>query len=342
MERMKKVFLFCMILILLTACAGKPASTAETDGEVTAVEQTTTSQVIADINPTLTGISTQTLPPAGTWTPVPTLEHTRPSVQTPTAETPCDLAAAGHPIDVTIPDGTVLEPGETFSKTWRLENVGLCKWSRQYAVVLFSGNSLNAYQTNYLSQEVEPGDVIDVTVDMEAPLATGSYQSNWMLSNSAGELFGIGPNGDAPFWVQIEVLPSITDTPAPTATVTSTPVVFLTGGADLGDGDQFDLDGGELNPGDATQVDFIYQVGGDPTHVLMTMNGTAWVVYGELEPTLGDCEEATMAGNAISFEEVPTGTYVCYLTSDSLPGRMLIEGFEEGKLALSFLTWAVP
>lgn len=337
---MKKAFLFSIVLLTLAACTGDVASTDTPSPDAAALQETETSQVTVDASATQAGIPTQTLPPVSTWTPVPTLEHTRPVVQTSTTESVCDLAAAGSPIDVTIPDGTEMTPGETFSKTWRLENVGTCTWTEEYAVTFFSGNSLSAQQVNYLPEEVEPGEVIDVTVDMEAPTTTGSYQSNWMLSNADGELFGIGPNGDAPFWVQIEVVSSITDTPEATATVTSTPVVYMTGTADMGDGDQFDLDTGTLNPTDATQTDFVYQYGGSPTHILMTMNGTFWAVYGETEPTLGDCEEVELTGNAISFDDVPEGTYICYLTSDSLSGRMEIEGFESGKLSVSFLTWA--
>jgi hypothetical protein len=47
-----------------------------------------------------------------------------------------------------------------------------------------------------------------------------------MLSNADGELFGIGPNGDAPFWARIIVVPSETETPTPTNT--PTPEVTLT------------------------------------------------------------------------------------------------------------------
>jgi len=340
---MKKVLLFCLLLFALTACAGEPSPTGTSTLDATVLYKTAISGATADAFLTQSALPpTQTLAPTGTWTPFPTLDRTRPLIQTPTGEKPCDRAGAGHPIDVTIPDGTVVAPGEAFSKTWRLENVGSCTWTRQYALTFFSGNSLNAFQTNNLSQEVAPGEVIDVSVDMEAPMTAGFYQSNWMLSNGEGALFGIGPNGDAPFWVRIEVVPSVTDTPALTATVTSTPVVYLEGDADLGDGDRLDLDTATLNPGDVTQADFLYRHGGDPAHILMTMNGTVWMVFGETEPTFGDCNKAGMTGNAISFEDVPTGTTICYRTSDMLPGRMLIEGFAGGKLSVSFLTWAVP
>jgi len=339
---MRKVLINLLILFTLTACAGDLSPTATLTLDATDLNKTAVSQVTADFSYTQRSVPTQTLPPAGTWTPVPTLERTRPGSESTAAEVPCDMAAAGHPIDVTIPDGTVMEPGETFAKTWRLENVGSCTWTRLYAVVFFSGNSLNAHQTNYLAGEVEPGEAIDVTVDMEAPMTPGEYQSNWMLSNADGELFGIGPHSDAPFWVLIEVISSVTDTPAPTPTVTSTPVIYLTGGAKLGNGDHLDLDTGEINPGDATLTDVVYQYSGDPLHVLMTMNGAVWVMYGETEPTFGDCDQVELSGNAISFAEVPVGTYICYRSSDMLPGRMLIEGFNAGQLEVSFLTWAVP
>jgi len=339
---MKKTLLSILILLALSACSSEPSLAATVTLDGTVLNETAVSQVTADFDATQHLVPTQTLPPAGTWTPVPTWARTRSEGETATVENPCDRAAAGHPIDVTIPDETILEPGETFLKTWRLENVGSCTWTRLYAVVFFSGNSLNAHQTNTLAGEVEPGEVIDVTVDMEAPMTPGEYQSNWMLSNADGELFGIGPHGDAPFWVLIEVVSSVTNTPAPSPTVTSTPVVYLTGEAELGDGDQLNLDAGTVNPGDATLTDVVYQYGGDPLHVLMTMNGTVWNLYGETEPTFGDCTEANLSGNAISFTDVPVGTYICYRSSEMLPGRMLIEGFEAGQLQVSYLTWAVP
>ncbi len=31
--------------------------------------------------------------------------------------------------DVTVPDDTHFSPGQTFDKTWRLQNAGDCEWS---------------------------------------------------------------------------------------------------------------------------------------------------------------------------------------------------------------------
>ena len=337
----KKIVLLSLLLYALVGCVGQPSpTTAPTLDELMQPDE---QQVTLDIIKTATPIPTQTLPPLSTLTPVPTIAHTRALIQSPTPEIPCDKAGAGVPLDVTIPDGTVLAPGETFTKTWRLENVGSCTWTYFYGLTFFSGNSLNAMQMNLFTQKVESGDEVDLSVEMQAPQIPGVYQSNWMLSNAEGELFGIGRNGDAPFWVKIEVVPaSLTTTPAPTPTLTNTPEVSLTGEVDLADGEQFDLDSGTLNPEVAAQADFNYQYDGTPPHILSVMNGAQWMVYGENQPAMGDCSAATLLANAISFTEVPAGTYICYRTSNAALGRLLIEGFEEGRLSVSFLTWSTP
>lgn len=344
MDMDKKIIVSLFLLALLLAgCQNRDSATTAPTLDATALNQTAVSQATLNAEGTQNAPTAPVTPaPTETWTPVPTLDRTRPSNSTPTAEIPCNQAAAGRPIDVTIPDGTVLAPGEPFSKTWRLKNVGSCEWTRLYTVTFFSGNSLDAIQTQYLAQEVSPGQTIDLTVDMEAPLEPGIYQSNWMFSDASGALFGIGPNGDAPFWVRIEVVQDVTDTPTPTPTITPTPVVYLTGNAELAHEDQLDLDSGTLNPGDATQADLVYQSGGDPAHVLMTMNGTQWAVAGESEPGFGDCNDAALSGNALSFADVPTGTYLCYRTSDALSGWLQIGEFTGGSLSVQFLTWALP
>jgi hypothetical protein len=337
----KKVLIFCLF-ITLTACSGLDSTAPTLTLDATALYKTAVYQVTLDAPAEPSSVPTQTLAPTNTPTTIPTIDRTRPPIQSPTPQTPCDKAAAGHPIDVTIPDGTVMNPGERFSKTWRLENAGSCTWTRVYALTFFSGNSLDAFQTNPLAQPVEPGKQIDVTVDMQAPETPGVYQSNWMLSNEEGQLFGIGPNGDAPFWVKIEVVPAINETLQPTPTVTPTPVVYLEGEVFMDAGDRFDLDSGAINPADMTTSDFVYQTGDDPTHVLLTMNGAEWALFDEDEPTYGDCAAVKVSGNAISFNDVPEGNHVCYRTSDALLGQFLIVGIEaDQSLLIRFLTWSV-
>ena len=44
--------------------------------------------------------------------------------------------------DVTVPDGTTFAANQTFTKTWRLKNIGFCTWTTSYALVFDSGNSM--------------------------------------------------------------------------------------------------------------------------------------------------------------------------------------------------------
>jgi hypothetical protein len=86
---------------------------------------------------------------------------------------------------------------------------------------------MGAPEIVYLGQEVRPGESVEISVDIAAPQKPGVYQGNWKLQNTEGQLFGIGPNSSAPFWVRIMVLAPPTDTDAP-ATQTPTLTETLT------------------------------------------------------------------------------------------------------------------
>jgi hypothetical protein len=137
---------------------------------------------------------------------------------------PCNRAAPGRPtIDISVPDGAHLDPGQVFSKTWRLVNSGSCDWTLGYEAIWFSGDAMGPVKVQPIPQ-VPAGQSVDITVDLYAPDSAGFHQSNWKLRAADGTLFGLGPAGDAPFWIRIEVVPLPVDsaTPAATATVSST------------------------------------------------------------------------------------------------------------------------
>ena len=107
--------------------------------------------------------------------------------------------------DVTIPDDTVMMPGQTFRKTWRIQNVGSCAWNQSYQLIFTSGDPMG---TNYgvnLPGQVNPGDTVDISVDMKAPYSYGSYQSNWNLRSPAGNVFGTSNSENNSIWVKIAV-----------------------------------------------------------------------------------------------------------------------------------------
>ena len=214
---------------LLSSCGPRVTDTNNTPN-AEGIIQTVVAQVTQDFLQTLVAFQTGTIPlePTATGTTMPTVIPTiarspQPEL-TPSQTGACNRVAAGIPFDVTIPDDTIMQPGQSFTKTWRLVNNGTCKWTRLYAVVFFSGNPMGAQQTHYLNAEVLPGQSIDVSVEFIAPFESGTYQSNWMLQSQAGEFFGLGPNGDAPFWVRIQVVgpPTSTQTTTPTPTESET------------------------------------------------------------------------------------------------------------------------
>jgi hypothetical protein len=104
--------------------------------------------------------------------------------------------------DVTIPDGTVLKPGADFVKTWRVQNTGTCAWDEGYKLVFIAGDRAidpASFEITSSADFVEAGATDDLSVDLTAPEAEGSYSATWKMQTDTGEFFG------TPLTVVIEV-----------------------------------------------------------------------------------------------------------------------------------------
>ena|GEM_PF-1492242 len=126
--------------------------------------------------------------------------------------------------DITIPDGTVLAPGATFVKTWRIKNIGATTWTSRYTW-RFEAGTLMSSPTFVNVPSTAPGHSALISVPMTAPMATGAYTSFWQMSNAAGTTF---PHQA---WVNIVVraggskpTPSKSGTTKPTNTATTLPI----------------------------------------------------------------------------------------------------------------------
>lgn len=143
--------------------------------------------------------------PVPVATPQPPVPTAVPTVSAPlptaTPVTYCDWAAFVR--DVSIPDGTQLSAGESFIKTWRLKNRGTCTWSPDYALVFNSGDRLGDTTSVPLPAYVAPGQVVDISVSLLAPTASGHFVGYWMLRNPSGALFGTGDRPNTPIYVDI-------------------------------------------------------------------------------------------------------------------------------------------
>lgn len=118
--------------------------------------------------------------------------------------------------DVTVPDDTVMTPGQSFTKTWKLQNTGSCPWTTSFKVSFVSGNAMSG-TTTALTTTVQAGQSGDISVAMKAPATTGDAIGYWILTNDSGQNFG------SSFYVKIKVGgTSTTGTVTATATATAT------------------------------------------------------------------------------------------------------------------------
>jgi hypothetical protein len=145
------------------------------------------------------------LPPTATATatstPTPTLTPTPTATATPTI--PCDWVAFVS--DVTVPDGTIFKPDQDFRKTWRLKNIGSCTWTTDYDLVFFSGDRMTGDKVTALKSTVKPGQTIDISIELTAPVEVGKHTGYWSLRNASGVVFGMGDKAKDPFWVIVNV-----------------------------------------------------------------------------------------------------------------------------------------
>lgn len=259
-------------------------------------------------------------------------------------EVPCNRAAPGKPMDITIPDGTRLKPGEIFTKTWRLLNVGSCSWTTAYRVVWYSGQSFGAAPNQSLYQQVDPHNFADISIELVAPETPGIYQGNWKLRSETGDDFGIGPRGDYSFWVHIEVIPSETPTPEIVPSPTTAAVIASSGSVKLQAGDSIDLDASTV-PGDS-QNDLRFEKPDDFAGKLEPINNAMMGFYGFQQPEMVDCSSLRVTMDPVPIEILEVGTFLCFQTNQGLPGVISFHGIqnstEPATLEFEYVTWATP
>ncbi len=135
-----------------------------------------------------------------TGLPSVTMTSFIPSV-TPTA-VPCNWAQ--FIADVNYPDGTELGLSDSFTKTWRLKNIGSCTWTSGYSLIFDHGDQMGAPAAQQLTTgTVAPGGTIDVSVNLITPNVAGTYQGFFKLRTSDSAVFGIGTDANTAFWVKV-------------------------------------------------------------------------------------------------------------------------------------------
>ena len=206
------------ILLVLSACeipslSVSSASTSVAPGAVETI-----------IFETAAAAQTQTaefLPPTGTSTRPPTSTATLTKTPLPTSTVlflfPTDTAVVlptlpgvgdGKPTKTPNPnehdykgtlacalveqspsDGTAFKPRKAFTVRWTIKNTGTAAWRKGTIDYRYLGgdqfHDRSHYDMNFI---VDPGETIDIKVDMHAPKKPGSYETTWVVGLNKGGL----------------------------------------------------------------------------------------------------------------------------------------------------------
>ena len=217
MKTLPRLLPLILVALLLPACGG--------DVDITPTEGASISDVYTAVVMTLEAQDSLVTPtimllPSATPTtlPKPTFISNTPTVQNVgvSYSTANGCYNAAYVSDVTIPDGTILAPGEEFTKTWKFQNTGSCDWTEDFLITFSSGEDMDGSNTE-IDEDVIAGDAASISVSLVAPDDEGSYTGYWKLATEDGTLFG-----ETVFVLIVVSDGAATATPTSTATATST------------------------------------------------------------------------------------------------------------------------
>ena len=181
--------------VLLSACGAQapdltPAVTVNPDDIRTQAVGT----FAADL--TLTAAAAPSNTPAATITPLATFTPAATSTggvvfgaTQPVVGATASCYGLAFVSDVTIPDNTPVNAGQTFTKTWKVKNAGTCAWDAGFKFAFTGGEAMGG-TTYTLPSAVAAGAVTDISVAMTAPSRTGTLRGNWRMSTATGQFFG--------------------------------------------------------------------------------------------------------------------------------------------------------
>lgn len=178
--------------LILSACgsSGKDATpTLSLEAIGTSAYQTFTANMATQIalTPPTSTPSPSPFPTFPPPSPLPTLSLLTTSTLASGGQTNCNDAV--YVSDVTIPDKTVLNPGEKFVKTWLVQNNGTCPWTTSYKLAFHDGEKMGGADS-FVPLQVPVGQQAQISVNLRAPTSSGFYYGRWQLQTDTGQSFG--------------------------------------------------------------------------------------------------------------------------------------------------------
>jgi len=209
MKAKKLTFSIALITVILVqaACnfpsAEKPDPAATLNALYTQSAQTLEAMATQSVQTSAATVSATASIPTSTLLPGFNTPTSIPPFATSIPVTRCDWA--DFVADVTYPDGSVIGRNVPFTKVWRIKNIGTCPWTTSYAIVFVDGDAMSASAVVALSGNVNPGQTIDIPVNLISPNKDGRYKGFFKLRNASGVLFGVGSTASTAFFVDVKV-----------------------------------------------------------------------------------------------------------------------------------------
>lgn len=186
-SRVHKILIPLLAITLLATACGS----AQLDESVisTRVALTVQAQTTPETLPTATASVPTMIPSPLTPITTSTVESATPIAGNAPVEF---CTASALLVGETIPDGTILQPGTTFTKSWQVQNTGTCTWDSNWQLVFHGGALMDGAPTYSFPQLVQPGDIVDIPILLRAPAEGGQHTGEWVLKSPWGESFGVG------------------------------------------------------------------------------------------------------------------------------------------------------
>lgn len=181
--RIMLIGLILVVGVFVFSCAeNQPSASPEVD------VNTIRTQAVETFASSLTGLA-PTATPLSTLTPVLLTTETPSNTPEP-SPTPNPCYNLFYIADVTIQDNTRMKPGETFTKTWEVQNIGGCAWRPGFTFRHVGGDSMRG-NTVTISEAIPTGAKRQISVEMVVPSGVnGVIESAWQMADENGVFFG--------------------------------------------------------------------------------------------------------------------------------------------------------
>ncbi|MBQ6520630.1 MAG: hypothetical protein IJI14_18135 [Anaerolineaceae bacterium] len=227
LKKYSKYLPFAFLILAFSACQSLHTPEPidyESIEKTAAYHITLTFEALPTNTPTYTPEPTNTFTPIPTDTAVPTptedlssliVRNEEPTVPPEPTATPyfpdkADFVSA-------LPSPNQFVPNQHFNLTWQLKNIGTSTWSGKYHFYYNDGIKLADQSSYEITEIVEPGGVLTITLPATAPGDLGTYKTTWVLENPDGIPFYyinyITIVGEKTFITDVPV-PVVTATPA--------------------------------------------------------------------------------------------------------------------------------